>query len=75
MVFIEDSESVTEIPPMTRKLTYTLSSSGVTRNEMISPETVSKSQPTVRNSKEGADNNVEKNIEKEKVKNQYLFFC
>ena len=69
MVFIEDSESVTEIPPMNRKLTYTLSSSGVTRNELISPETVSKSQPKVCTKTEGADNNVEINVEKEKVKN------
>ena len=58
---------MTDIPPMTRKLTYTLSTSGVTRDELVSPETVSKSQPEVFPKTEGVDTNSELNVKKEKV--------
>ena len=68
IVFIEDSESVTDIPPMTRNLTYTLSAPRVTRDDLVSPGAVSKSQPTLCSQNQEANTNVELNVEEEKVK-------
>ena len=68
IVFIEDTESVTDIPPLTRKLTYTLSAPGVTRDALVSPEAVSKSQPTVCSQNQEEETNVELNVEEKKVK-------
>ena len=63
IVFIEDTESVTDILPMTRKLTYTLSAP-----DLDSPEAVSKSKPTVCSQNQEEDTNVELNVGEEKVK-------
>ena len=74
IVFIEDTESVTDIPPMTRNLTYTLSAPGVTRDDLVSPEALSKSQPIVHSQNQDENTNVELNVEEEKVKfNIYIF--
>ena len=60
---------------MTRRLTYTLPTTGVHKNELLNAETVSKSKVTVSSQNVAEEkNNGELNVEKVKVKILTCFF-
>ena len=60
---------MTDIPPMTRRLTYTLPTSGVHKKELVNPETVSKNKVSVSTQNVAEENNNGKiNVEKDEVK-------
>ena len=54
---------------MTRRLTYTLPTSGVHKNELVNPETVSKNKVTVSTQNVAEEkNNGKINVKKDEVK-------
>ena len=72
IVYIEDNESLTDIPPMTRNLTYTLATNREHKTDLVDSVAVSKSKAKVCTKNEPEETNARLSKEKEKVIERYF---